>query len=147
MQQYTFYVLPMCQYIKLHTCTFYVLPMCQYIKLHTCTFLPPPPHTHTPMVLLCCIIHKGMLSVLTLNKLPAGAHMNPAMSLAFAVHGRLPWRQVPSYVLAQMCGSFLASVLCFGVYYGESLVNLYYLSCVLECTMVSHLLISIISLL
>ncbi|XP_065190422.1 aquaporin-9-like [Sycon ciliatum] len=47
----------------------------------------------------------------------SGAHMNPAISVAMAVYGRLPWRQVPVYVASQMLGSFTASVLCFAVYY------------------------------
>src|ERR1700730_650876 len=30
-----------------------------------------------------------------------GAHINPAVTLAFAVRGDLPWRKVPGYWLAQ----------------------------------------------
>src|SRR5215203_1619475 len=36
----------------------------------------------------------------------SGAHFNPAVSLADASQGGLPWRDVPSYVLAQVAGAF-----------------------------------------
>jgi glycerol uptake facilitator protein len=32
----------------------------------------------------------------------SGAHINPAMTLAFAVRGRFPWPLVPSYITAQL---------------------------------------------
>src|SRR5690349_10155316 len=39
----------------------------------------------------------------------SGAHFNPAVTAAFAVAGRFAWRDVPSYVLAQLVGAFAAS--------------------------------------
>ena len=39
----------------------------------------------------------------------SGAHMNPAVSVGFALAGRFPWRQVPGYVAAQFVGAFAAS--------------------------------------
>jgi aquaporin Z len=39
----------------------------------------------------------------------SGAHMNPAVTIAFAVGGRFAWRQVVPYVLAQLVGAFAAS--------------------------------------
>jgi aquaporin Z len=39
----------------------------------------------------------------------SGAHMNPAVSVGFALAGRFPWRQVPGYVVAQFVGAFAAS--------------------------------------
>ena len=47
-----------------------------------------------------------------------GAHMNPAVTLAFAVVRRLPWKKVPVYWAAQMLGAFVASACVYGVYYG-----------------------------
>jgi aquaporin NIP len=40
----------------------------------------------------------------------SGAHMNPAVTLAFSVARRFPLRAVPSYILAQCMGAVLASV-------------------------------------
>ncbi|CAL9119516.1 unnamed protein product [Musa textilis] len=39
----------------------------------------------------------------------SGAHLNPAVSVAFATCGRFPWKQVPAYVFAQLLGATLAS--------------------------------------
>jgi aquaporin Z len=39
----------------------------------------------------------------------SGAHLNPAVTMAFAGAGRFPWREVPCYVLAQAAGAFGAS--------------------------------------
>jgi len=36
----------------------------------------------------------------------SGAHFNPAVTLADATQGGLPWREVPVYVVAQMVGAF-----------------------------------------
>jgi len=37
----------------------------------------------------------------------SGAHLNPVVSLAAAVQGELPWREVPAYLLAQLGGAFV----------------------------------------
>jgi len=39
----------------------------------------------------------------------SGAHLNPAVSTAFAVAGRFSWKEVPGYVAAQVLGAFSAS--------------------------------------
>lgn len=39
----------------------------------------------------------------------SGAHLNPAVSLAFWVAGRFPLRSLPSYLLSQLAGALLAS--------------------------------------
>ncbi|KAL6009201.1 Aquaporin NIP2-1 [Asimina triloba] len=39
----------------------------------------------------------------------SGAHMNPAVTLAFAAVRRFPWKQVPFYWAAQFTGSSIAS--------------------------------------
>ncbi len=36
----------------------------------------------------------------------SGAHFNPAVTLADATQGGLPWREVPAYVVAQVAGAF-----------------------------------------
>jgi len=41
----------------------------------------------------------------------SGAHLNPAVTLAFAVSRRFPWSTVPGYLVAQFVGAFLASLL------------------------------------
>ena len=37
------------------------------------------------------------------------AHFNPAVSIAMAVRGRMPWSKVPLYLIAQFAGAFIAA--------------------------------------
>src|SRR5262245_10158797 len=46
----------------------------------------------------------------------SGAHVNPTVTIALAVRGRFPWRDVPGYVLAQVVGGVLAGLLAWAVY-------------------------------
>lgn len=41
----------------------------------------------------------------------SGAHLNPAVSIAFALRGDFLWRRVPGYILAQLVGATLACLL------------------------------------
>jgi aquaporin Z len=40
----------------------------------------------------------------------SGAHLNPAVSFAFALRGDFPWRRVPGYVVVQLAGALLAAL-------------------------------------
>jgi glycerol uptake facilitator protein len=46
-----------------------------------------------------------------------GAHINPAVTLAFAVRGDFPWKKVPWYWLAQVAGAFVGAAIVFLVYH------------------------------
>jgi glycerol uptake facilitator protein len=46
----------------------------------------------------------------------SGAHINPAVTLAFAARRGFPWRKVPSYIAAQVVGAFLGALLVYIVY-------------------------------
>ena len=41
----------------------------------------------------------------------SGAHLNPAVSIAFALRGDFPWRRVPGYIVVQLMGATLAGLL------------------------------------
>ena len=41
----------------------------------------------------------------------SGAHLNPAVSIAFALRGDFPWRRVPGYIVAQLAGATLAALI------------------------------------
>jgi aquaporin Z len=45
----------------------------------------------------------------------SGAHLNPAVSIAFSLRGDFPWRRVPGYVIVQLIGATLASLVLWGV--------------------------------
>ena len=48
----------------------------------------------------------------------SGAHLNPAVTLADAWQGGIPWRETPAYILAQVAGAFtgvIAAHLMFGL--------------------------------
>src|SRR5579872_4035423 len=46
----------------------------------------------------------------------AGAHLNPAVTLAFTLRRDFPWRRVPGYVLAQLAGATIACLFLWAVY-------------------------------
>ncbi len=48
----------------------------------------------------------------------SGAHLNPAITLAFATWRGFPWREVPRYIGAQLVGALVASALLWVVYGG-----------------------------
>jgi glycerol uptake facilitator protein len=53
-----------------------------------------------------------MLAVYTVGAI-SGAHINPAITLAFAVWGGFSWRSVFPYVIAQVVGAFVAAATLF----------------------------------
>ncbi len=40
----------------------------------------------------------------------SGAHLNPAVSVAFSLRGDFPWRRVPGYIVVQLIGASLAAL-------------------------------------
>jgi aquaporin Z len=55
-----------------------------------------------------------MAIILFMGKI-SGAHLNPAVSIAFAVRRDFPWARVPGYILAQLAGATLAALFLRGV--------------------------------
>lgn len=53
----------------------------------------------------------------------SGAHLNPAVTLAFASAGRLPWKAVGPYVFAQAAGALTASTLLRFLFPGNALLG------------------------
>ncbi|HEY7916071.1 MAG TPA: aquaporin [Acidimicrobiales bacterium] len=52
------------------------------------------------MMVMAIILFMGRVS---------GAHLNPAVSVAFALRRDFPWRRVPGYVVVQLAGAVLAA--------------------------------------
>jgi aquaporin Z len=51
-----------------------------------------------------------MAIILFMGKV-SGAHLNPAVSFAFALRGDFPWRRVPAYIVVQLAGAALAALI------------------------------------
>jgi glycerol uptake facilitator protein len=54
----------------------------------------------------------GAFSVAALS----GAHLNPAVTAAFAAAGKMAWIDVPKYIVAQMIGAFLGALVVYFFY-------------------------------
>ena len=52
-----------------------------------------------------------VMSIILFMGAISGAHLNPGVSLAFALRGDFPWRRVPLYLVAQFVGAILATLL------------------------------------
>ena len=50
-----------------------------------------------------------MAAILFMGKV-GGAHLNPVVSIAFALRHDFPWRRVPGYVVSQVAGGLLATL-------------------------------------
>jgi len=50
-----------------------------------------------------------MAIILFMGKV-SGAHLNPAVSVAFSLRGDFPWRRVPGYIVVQLGGACLAAL-------------------------------------
>src|SRR5438034_669416 len=51
-----------------------------------------------------------MAIILFMGKI-SGAHLNPAVSIAFALRRDFPWHRVPGYIVVQLIGATLAAVI------------------------------------
>ena len=81
--------------------------------------------TNTPLFINWMIIAFGwglgvVLGVYTAGTL-SGAHINPAVTLAFAARGKFPWNKVIPYWVAQVAGAFVAALILWLVYHGSFL--------------------------
>lgn len=46
----------------------------------------------------------------------SGAHLNPVVSLSFALRGDFPWKRVPGYIIIQLVGATLACLFLYAVF-------------------------------
>src|SRR6185312_10263344 len=53
----------------------------------------------------------------------SGGHINPAVTLAFAVRHKIGWEKVVPYIIAQLLGAFVAAAIVYFVYQG-AIINL-----------------------
>jgi len=63
--------------------------------------------TAPALMVLAIILFMGTVS---------GAHLNPAVTLGFAVRGDFPWRRVPGYIIVQLVAATLACLLLWAIF-------------------------------
>src|SRR5262245_17013884 len=57
-----------------------------------------------------------VLAIILFMGAVSGAHLNPVVSLAFALRGDFPWLRVPGYVIVQLLGATLACLFLLAVF-------------------------------
>jgi aquaporin Z len=75
-------------------------------------------HGEGQITLSAAVVAPGLmvLAIILFMGAISGAHLNPAVSLAFALRGDFPWRRVPGYILIQLVGASLACVFLLAVF-------------------------------
>ena len=70
------------------------------------------------IALASAVVAPGLtvLAIILFMGAVSGAHLNPAVSLAFALRGDFPWKRVPGYIIVQLAGATLACLFLRGVF-------------------------------
>ena len=75
-------------------------------------------HAKGQISLAAAVVAPGLmvLAIILFMGAVSGAHLNPAVSLAFAVRGDFRWRRVPGYIIVQLVGATLACLFLLAVF-------------------------------
>jgi aquaporin Z len=75
-------------------------------------------HARGEISLAAAVVAPGLtvLAVILFMGAVSGAHLNPVVSLAFALRRDFPWRRVPGYIVAQLVGATLACLFLLAVF-------------------------------
>jgi aquaporin Z len=67
-------------------------------------------HAKGQISLSAAVVAPGLMvmAIILFMGAVSGAHLNPVVSLAFALRGDFPWMRVPRYIVAQLVGATLA---------------------------------------
>jgi aquaporin Z len=67
-------------------------------------------HAKGQISLAAAVVAPGLMvmAIILFMGAVSGAHLNPAVSLAFALRGDFPWKRVPGYIVNQLIGATLA---------------------------------------
>ena len=75
-------------------------------------------HAQGQISLASAVVAPGLMvmAIILFMGAVSGAHLNPAVSLAFAMRRDFPWRRVPGYIVVQLLGATLASLFLLAVF-------------------------------
>ncbi len=75
-------------------------------------------HARGQISLSAAVVAPGLtvMAVILFMGAVSGAHLNPVVSIAFALRRDFPWRRVPWYVIAQLVGAALAALFLLAVF-------------------------------
>ena len=75
-------------------------------------------HGQGQISLAAAVVAPGLmvLAIILFMGAVSGAHLNPGVSLAFAVRGDFPWKRVPGYIIVQLLGATLACLFLLAVF-------------------------------
>jgi aquaporin Z len=75
-------------------------------------------HAQGQISLAAAVVAPGLMvmAVILFMGAVSGAHLNPAVSLSFAMRGDFPWHRVPGYIVAQLVGATLACLFLLAVF-------------------------------
>ena len=75
-------------------------------------------HGQGQISLAAAVVAPGLMvmAIILFMGAVSGAHLNPAVSLAFALRGDFPWKRVPGYIIVQLIGAALACLFLLAVF-------------------------------
>src|SRR3989442_5457218 len=67
-------------------------------------------HGEGQISLAAAVVAPGLMvmAIILFMGAVSGAHLNPGVSLAFAMRGDFPWKRLPGYIIVQLIGATLA---------------------------------------
>src|ERR1700710_3200839 len=75
-------------------------------------------HAEGQISLSAAVVAPGLmvLGIILFMGAVSGAHLNPAVSFAFALRGDFPWKRLPGYIIVQLLGATLACLFLLAVF-------------------------------
>ena len=75
-------------------------------------------HGEGQITLAAAVVAPGLMvmAIILFMGAVSGAHLNPVVSLGFALRGDFPWRRVPGYIIVQLIGATLACLFLLAVF-------------------------------
>jgi len=75
-------------------------------------------HGQGQISLAAAVVAPGLMvmAIILFMGAVSGAHLNPGVSLAFALRGDFPWKRLPGYIIVQLIGATLACLFLLAVF-------------------------------